>query len=207
MVTHELRSRIITGFLLSAAFLGIYFYLPIWVLSACFMLVLIAILCFEWPKLQCWLLTPLYPVAPFIFLVLLNQSSARVLLLLLIIMVVTHDSGAYFIGKRWGKHKIAPSISPGKSWEGFAAGYIASCCATWCFFAYNNTPVFVLFLLSFTLLINSAALVGDLFESYLKRRVHLKDTGNILPGHGGLLDRCDSLMFSGIIMYLLRNFL
>ena len=122
-------------------------------------------------------------------------------------MVVTHDSGAYFIGRRWGRHKIAPSISPGKSWEGFIAGYFVSCFACWLFFALQDISISPLFVVSFTLLINAAALMGDMFESYLKRRIDVKDSGKLLPGHGGLLDRFDSLMFTSIIMFCMRNWL
>lgn len=114
------------------------------------------------------------------------------------------DIGAYFSGKAFGKHKLAPSISPGKSWEGAIGGWLAVLIIS---SAAISLPVLIgtfpvklflklgwpgLFLIS-TLLV-AASIVGDLFESQLKRRANMKDSSNLLPGHGGVLDRIDALI-------------
>jgi phosphatidate cytidylyltransferase len=131
-----------------------------------------------------------------------NRSPSYLLSILSIVWVA--DIGAYFAGKRFGKHKLAPSISPGKSWEGAIGGWIAVLLigAGACF-ASPLRETFVsrlqagwgwagLFAVLTVLVI--ASVVGDLFESQLKRRAGMKDSSNLLPGHGGVLDRIDALV-------------
>jgi phosphatidate cytidylyltransferase len=146
-------------------------------------------------------LTPVYPVAPFIVLIMLNQSSARALLIPFFIAVASYDIGAYFIGTQWGYHKLCPHLSPGKSWQGVGGGLLFSCVATGLFFATQGHTVPVSSLLVFCLCLTIPATIGDLFESFLKRRVGIKDAGFLLPGHGGLLDRFDSILGAIIILY------
>ncbi len=200
---HELVTRTITGFVLALVAWFIFFQAPVYILSICFFAVLITILVKEWPQFKLWWLTAFYPVLPFVCLILLNQSQYRALLFLLFIMVYSHDTGAYCTGKLFGKHKIAPTISPGKTWEGFFGGLLLSYCASFIAIKYMGFNPSLIFLVFFILIINILAVLGDLFESYLKRRVHIKDSGTLLPGHGGLLDRFDSLMFAGPLIYLL----
>ena len=102
------------------------------------------------------------------------------------------DSAAYFVGRRWGRRKLAPSISPGKTWEGAAGGLIAAA-------AYAIILSLVLAggdgamaLVGAAALLVMASIAGDLFESAAKRQAGVKDSGTILPGHGGMLDRIDS---------------
>ncbi|BCB26204.1 phosphatidate cytidylyltransferase [Sulfurimicrobium lacus] len=115
------------------------------------------------------------------------------LLLGLIAVVSVADIGAYFAGRAFGKHKLAPSVSPGKTWEGVAGGLLAVACygALWKTFVATVGVPFP----GFVLLLAMAALSvgGDLFESWLKRQAGLKDSGNMLPGHGGVLDRIDGM--------------
>lgn len=116
------------------------------------------------------------------------------ILLFLFVLIWGADSAAYFVGKKWGKHKLSPSVSPGKSWEGLIGAllitsFIALAVLGWSRIPYSVWPWAIL--LSFATVIFSV--VGDLFESMLKRNVGLKDSGQLLPGHGGLLDRIDSL--------------
>lgn len=115
------------------------------------------------------------------------------------------DTGAYFIGKKWGKHKLFPQVSPHKSWEGFMGAILVSCVAMlisriWLFFPLVHTLILGVF-------IGIMGQVGDFFESMLKREVGIKDFGKILPGHGGVLDRFDSLLFTIPLFYYYVKFL
>lgn len=173
--------------------------------------ILFAILVTEWPRLACqsvwlWFLTPLYPVAPFLALIALNQSQLyRPLLVLVFISAAAHDSGSYIVGNLIGRHRIAPTISPGKTWEGFLGGIIITAMVLWIIFKIFalSLPMYQLILL--TIILCTVAFLGDLFESWLKRKAHIKDSGSLLPGHGGLLDRFDSVMFVGAFVYMLRQ--
>jgi len=110
-------------------------------------------------------------------------------------MIWAADIGAYFSGKAFGKHKLAPNISPGKTWEGVFGGLIAAALvsAASTFITDLNGPLaWQMALLA--LVVTSISIVGDLFASLLKRQVDLKDTGQLLPGHGGIIDRFDSLL-------------
>ncbi len=189
--------RLITSIFLITIFQTVFFCFPPLILSAILALELLYILAIEWPPLckpkSLWLLTPLYPTAPFLILIYLNHYHHSVLFAL-IMLVAIFDSSSYLFGKLLGKHKIAPQISAGKTWEGFLAGSCTTVLlGTWLMTSSDN------FLIAFVCCgICVSSLCGDLFESYLKRRVGKKDSGSILPGHGGLLDRMDGLMFAGI---------
>ena len=143
----------------------------------------------------------------FIGIVELYKHSA-VYLLSVLVLVWIADIGAYFSGKAFGKHKLAPSISPGKSWEGAIGGGIAVLLlASLTVPLAASTPwlrdTFVvqlqasrgwLITLALLVLLVAASIVGDLFESQLKRRAGMKDSSALLPGHGGVLDRIDALV-------------
>lgn len=113
------------------------------------------------------------------------------LLLGVIATVSIADSAAYFAGKNFGKHKLAPSISPGKTWEGVVGALIA---ITIFGLLLRHFLHYSAWLLAGLWFITIVSIMGDLFESKLKRQAHLKDSGHILPGHGGVLDRIDGLM-------------
>lgn len=123
------------------------------------------------------------------------------LLLLLMIIIWTNDSFAYFFGKTMGRHKLSPVVSPGKTIEGAVAGLIFGmaaagvCCKFWV----QQIPLFHAIVLGF--LIGVTGQIGDLCESILKRAANVKDSGVIVPGHGGMLDRIDSLLFGAPTMY------
>jgi len=134
-----------------------------------------------------------YALLPALSLLWIRDRSADKLDLLLWVFIVTWstDIGAYFVGRAIGKRKLAPSISPGKTVEGLVGGMIAATLlgGAWAFVLELPPALFVLapvFALS--------AQAGDLFESWMKRRAGLKDSGSWLPGHGGLLDRLDGLV-------------
>ncbi len=113
-------------------------------------------------------------------------------LLLLMSMVWVADIGAYFAGRRFGKHKLAPGISPGKTWEGVAGGLLgASLYVLLFWYLIPFAPLTGLLLAVWCWV--ALAVVGDLFESAIKRQAGVKDSGSLLPGHGGLLDRIDAL--------------
>ena len=116
-------------------------------------------------------------------------------------LVWAADVGAYVTGRLWGKHKLIPQVSPGKSVEG-ALGGLASVLiiSLLAYFYFKPTQVTLWFLLAG--LISLISIVGDLFISILKRRCHVKDTGRIFPGHGGILDRFDSLIAVLPVYYL-----
>lgn len=114
-----------------------------------------------------------------------------------------NDAAAFFVGSRFGAHKLAPRISPHKSWEGFYGGLVGSV-VVWCIVAALRVEGATLPLcLLAGVVVGLAGVIGDLFESRIKRGVGVKDSGNVLPGHGGLLDRSDSLLFGGMIAYVI----
>ncbi len=111
------------------------------------------------------------------------------------------DSAAYFAGKRFGKNKLAPSISPGKTWEGVFGGLLAVTMYGMALSAYFALPWIITLVILWVMSILSV--VGDLFESLIKRQANIKDSGSLLPGHGGVLDRIDGLTSSLPIAVLL----
>jgi phosphatidate cytidylyltransferase len=113
----------------------------------------------------------------------------------LLLAVFAGDTAAYFVGMLVGRHKLAPTISPGKTWEGFIAGTAATILVTW-IALYKQHFLTQGQSLVLGLAIALAGPVGDLFESALKRDMNVKDTGRILAGHGGVLDRVDSILFA-----------
>lgn len=110
------------------------------------------------------------------------------------------DTGAYATGKALGRHRMAPRLSPGKTWEGAAGGLAGGALGTAGAAALLGLPGGVA-VIGLGLGLSLAAQVGDLAESYLKRSARVKDAGGIVPGHGGLLDRLDSLVFAGPFVY------
>ena len=127
-------------------------------------------------------------------------------LLTLLISVWGFDTGAFFAGHFFGRHKLAPNISPGKTWEGVAGGLVFSVGAALLF---TVRPLGVSWYLAILLglLIGIAATLGDLAESLIKRQTHVKDSGQFIPGHGGVLDRIDSLLFAVIVVYFFAQFI
>ncbi len=123
-----------------------------------------------------------------------SYDHQRILLLLLVIIVWVTDSGAYFVGKAIGRHKFSKVISPGKTWQGVAGGLFFA--AVYGFFIARYFVANEQRVIFFLLVVVSAwvSVFGDLLESLIKRQAGIKDSGFILPGHGGILDRVDSLL-------------
>jgi phosphatidate cytidylyltransferase len=111
------------------------------------------------------------------------------------------DSGAFFTGRFLGRHKLAPKISPAKTWEGVIGGLVCSVAFS---LALTVVPLKVPWYLGIVLgvLIGVAATLGDLAESLIKRTTHVKDSGNFMPGHGGVLDRVDSVLFAVVVVFV-----
>jgi len=133
-------------------------------------------------------------------------TNGKQFLLYLLLLIWAADIGAYFCGKAWGEHKLIPQVSPGKSWEGVLGGIIlALIIAALGYFWFSPGRFFIWMILA--LLTVLISILGDLFISVLKRRLGIKDTGAILPGHGGILDRLDSLIAAIPFFYFgLTNF-
>ena len=111
--------------------------------------------------------------------------------LLVLLLVWIADTAAYFVGRTWGRRKLAPGISPGKTWEGAFGGLVGAAlyAIILAFFTHRGAgPALV----ATAVMLGMASIVGDLFESAAKRQAGLKDSGSLLPGHGGILDRIDS---------------
>jgi phosphatidate cytidylyltransferase len=174
-------------------------------------------------KLQCvlWetaagLLMLVYIAYPLTLLPqILNEENGTALLLFLFLCVWSGDTAALYVGKRFGKHKFAPRLSPNKTWEGAAASLAGSCffgmalvlggdwlTATGSSFTrlHTSEPWWAYLLLAVAL--NAAAQFGDLLESALKRGAGIKDSGSMLPGHGGILDRIDALLVAAPVLWL-----
>ena len=133
----------------------------------------------------------------------LPQPWGGVLALGILLSVWANDSFAYLVGSKFGKHKLAPRTSPKKSWEGFFAG-LAGSAVFWCLMTLvpgvtMSIPQAILFGLASGLM----GVLGDLAESRIKRNSGFKDSGTIMPGHGGLLDRCDSLFLVAVTSAIL----
>jgi phosphatidate cytidylyltransferase len=128
-------------------------------------------------------------------------DDGRLLVFTILLTVFADDTAAFFVGRAIGRHRLAPAISPGKSWEGFVGGTCAAVAVA--FFAlYEQDVVTTGESVLFGLVIALAATLGDLFESAVKRDLGVKDSGRLLAGHGGVLDRVDSLLWAGPAAYV-----
>jgi phosphatidate cytidylyltransferase len=147
------------------------------------------------PYVSCAILGALYTFAPWRFAIDLREHSVHLLFFALALNWIG-DSAAYYVGRAWGKHRLAPIVSPNKSWEGAAASVMASVV-----FGLLYLGHFLPSLLGWQILLlasigNIAGQFGDLAESAVKRGAGVKDSGYLLPGHGGMLDRVDSSLFA-----------
>lgn len=144
------------------------------------------------------------------------DEQERWFVLTFITLIWANDVGAYFIGSKFGKHKMAPKISPKKSWEGFVGGIVITVVTAiaWYYLGWQkifiaSTPVGVVdntYLVAWFIIlgvtISIAAVLGDLVESWYKRKIGVKDSGNVIPGHGGMLDRFDALLMAAPVAWV-----
>ncbi len=135
-----------------------------------------------------------------------NPTLSAHLLSFFFLVLMGADAGAYYVGRAFGKHKLAPSISPGKTWEGAVGGVVAALAmgALAHFWFFRELPL--KYILPLSIVMTLVGIFGDLAESALKRGAGAKDAANILPGHGGLLDRLDSLLFNAPLIYYFARF-
>jgi phosphatidate cytidylyltransferase len=145
-----------------------------------------------------------------------NEANGIALLLFLFICVWSGDIAALYVGKRFGRHKFAPRLSPNKTWEGAIASVLASCFfgmsiillgdwfteQNYSFIKLHTSEPWWVFLI-LAVVLNAAAQFGDLLESALKRGAGVKDSGTLLPGHGGILDRIDALLLAAPVFWFI----
>ncbi len=156
-----------------------------------------------------FLLTTFYLSSGFVFLVLIVNYYADYnpnILLGSFILVWVNDSFAYLVGKNFGKQKLFEIISPKKTVEGFMGGLFFSCIASYFIATFTETLTFTNWLI-LGIIISVFGTLGDLIESKFKRQANVKDSGVIMPGHGGLLDRLDSIIFAAPFIYLFLRIL
>ena len=120
------------------------------------------------------------------------------------------DSAAYFAGRAFGKHKLAPKVSPGKTWQGFFGGLLTAAVISWAYGVWAHLDVTPTVLLVCSVVAALASVLGDLTESMFKREAGIKDSGHLIPGHGGILDRIDSLtaavpVFACLLLLVFRT--
>lgn len=204
-------------FVLAILFMGwlTHYYVFFWLSSGLvvWFLVLLAVLTF--PKSQhYWGHRIIVAAVGLLFLSLFSNAFVGIyqtaqgknLIVYVLFLIWAADTGAYLTGKRCGSHKLIPNVSPGKTWEGFMGGLaLALLVAVIGVFVFHPNSYFNwFFLATLTVLIS---MLGDLLISMLKRRCHLKDTGNVIPGHGGILDRLDSSIAALPLFYYGLSFL
>ncbi|MBF0453506.1 MAG: CDP-archaeol synthase [Magnetococcales bacterium] len=144
-----------------------------------------------------------YCTLPLVLLLEIQENWGGEMVFLPLLVIWATDSGAYFSGKFFGKKKLAPSLSPGKTWVGFYGGCLSGVVAGLVCGHFFSTPFTPWQAIVVGLLLSLSGQLGDLAESLLKRESGIKDSGNLIPGHGGLLDRLDSLLFATPVYYLL----
>ena len=160
-----------------------------------------AVISVVWRRLNAAMLGPVYLGAPMALLARWRSELTPWSILAFLLVIWANDTAAYFVGLAAGRHKMAPRISPGKSWEGAAAGAAAGGLAGGLTASMLGvTPGEAVL---FGLLTTIASQIGDLFESAMKRKAGLKDSGAFLPGHGGILDRFDGILIAAPIAYVL----
>ncbi len=154
-----------------------------------------------------WMLSLVYISTPFGLMSLMNSSkfvsqSGTNYVMICFIMIWVSDTFAFFGGKTFGKHKLAERISPKKTWEGSIFGFVFTLITglvIWKFFSPNIGLVNIILI---SVIVGIFSQLGDLFESHLKRSVAVKDSSNLIPGHGGFLDRFDSVLFAVPALYI-----
>ena len=210
MISIENKKRLIFGLI----FISILWFATLYSVASCSILFsIIGLICiYEMYQLRLGktkIIPLVYIITPFILIQILIWKYLSIniydnivwmpkVILYLFALTWTFDTFAYIFGVKFGKHKILPSISPKKSWEGFIGGLIFTTILAIFIFGENINKI-----LMYSVLIPISATLGDFIESYYKRKAMAKDSGNLIPGHGGMLDRMDSLLISISVISLI----
>lgn len=210
MISIENKKRLIFGLI----FISILWFATLYsVISCSILFFIIGLICmyemYQLRKGKTKLISLIYIITPFILIQILIWKYLTIniynsivwmpeVILYLFALTWTFDTFAYIFGVKFGKHKILPSISPKKSWEGFIGGLIFTTILAIFIFGENINKI-----LMYSVLIPISATIGDFIESYYKRKAMAKDSGNLIPGHGGMLDRMDSLLISISVISLI----
>ena len=210
MISIENKKRLIFGLI----FISILWFATLYSVASCSILFsIIGLICiYEMYQLRIGktkLIPLVYIITPFILIQILIWKYLSIniydnivwmpeVILYLFALTWTFDTFAYIFGVKFGKHKILPLISPKKSWEGFIGGLIFTTILAIFIFGENINKILV-----YSVLIPISATLGDFIESYYKRKAMAKDSGNLIPGHGGMLDRMDSLLISISVISLI----
>jgi phosphatidate cytidylyltransferase len=133
--------------------------------------------------------------------VLIMNSYGRDWIYLALFSTFAVDTTAYFVGRAWGRRKMAPTISPGKTWEGALGGLVGAIAGVIVLALLLDVDISYAEMVLLGFLIAVFAQLGDLAESKIKRSMGVKEAGNLIPGHGGILDRLDSIVFTGVVVY------
>jgi phosphatidate cytidylyltransferase len=213
-LTTDFYRRLVTALILGTGFWISYMYGPPILFSALLICIVAIIIVCEWRRLfnikswPFWVTMPFYPVLPFIFLIILNHNPVyHPLLFILFMIVFSFDTGSYIVGSLLGVNELCPDISRGKTWEGFFGGYLFACIGLFFVLWERGISKSWTCIMLFTAVVCCLSLLGDLFESWLKRRAGVKDSGTLLPGHGGFLDRFDGILFAVFFFYCFRDFI
>lgn len=213
-LTSNFIKRLITALVLGFGFWFVFLYFSPIYFSGMLFFILFLIILFEWKRFFSvsrpwfWIIMPFYPILPFALLIHLNHLSAyHNLLFILFALVFSFDTGGYIVGTLFGKYKIYPFISPYKTWEGVMGGYIFTNIGFALLLWEQDMTKPWWFIMIFSFIVCALSLAGDLFESWLKRRAHIKNSGTLLPGHGGFLDRFDGILFAVFFFYFLKDYL
>ena len=210
MISIENKKRLIFGLI----FISILWFATLYSVASCSILFsIIGLICiyemYQLRREKTKLIPLIYIITPFNLIQILiwkylsiniydNIAWMPEVILYLFALTWTFDTFAYIFGVKFGKHKILPSISPKKSWEGFIGGLIFTTILAIFIFGENINKI-----LMYSVLIPISATLGDFIESYYKRKAMAKDSGNLIPGHGGMLDRMDSLLISISVISLI----
>ncbi len=150
-----------------------------------------------------WLLSYFVALRGGYYPLLITKTAGRNWVFLALFTTFASDTAAFFVGRAWGKHHLAPRISPGKTWEGAIAGVFGAIIVSLLFTLSTplHLPLTYWQAILLGLLVSVFGQLGDLVESLLKRNMGVKESGTLIPGHGGFLDRIDSVVFAGIVVY------
>ncbi len=202
-------SYCITVFLFVVLFFGEIHLLPLLVICWAFFPLLFMVLFQPEPEnkkiegLAKLLLGPIYICLPLALLAIISRYPAgKAWIMFLLVVVFAGDTGAFYMGRLLGSRKLHPKVSPSKSWEGALGGMISSLIfGAWFIHLFGLARLNIWSFL-WILSISVVAQLGDLSESFVKRAYGVKDSGSILPGHGGILDRIDGVLFSAPLLYI-----